>query len=167
MLKTTVVLLSTAILALAGGCSKSDSFDPAAMGADMGRQPWVVDIEALTVENENFRAAKWTGKHLQMTVMSLKPGEEIGLEQHNKNDQFLRIEQGQGRVLMGKSADNLSFNETVEDDWVVLIPAGYWHNVINTGTVDLKLYSIYSPGEHPANTVHATIEEAEADHHHH
>jgi mannose-6-phosphate isomerase-like protein (cupin superfamily) len=100
-------------------------------------------------------------------LMSLKPGEEIGLELHDDIDQFIRIEQGQGRVVMGKSRAALTFDKEVEGDWAILIPAGYWHNVINTGDVDLKLYSIYAPPEHPAGTVHATFADSEADHHHH
>jgi mannose-6-phosphate isomerase-like protein (cupin superfamily) len=152
------------------GCSNGSNGEPivtAPTGDDMGRTPWVVDIEEITVENTDFRIARWTGEYLQMTLMSLKPGEEIGLELHGDIDQFIRIEQGQGRVVMGKSRAALTFDEEVKGDWAILIPAGYWHNVINTGDVDLKLYSIYAPPEHPAGTVHATFADSEADHHHH
>ena len=152
------------------GCSNGSSGEPivtAPTGDDMGRTPWVVDIEEITVENTDFRIARWTGEYLQMTLMSLKPGEEIGLELHDDIDQFIRIEQGQGRVVMGKSRAALTFDKEVEGDWAILIPAGYWHNVINTGDVDLKLYSLYAPPEHPAGTVHATFADSEADHHHH
>jgi len=131
---------------------------------DLGSQPWAFDIEELTLSNDDFRAARWTGDYMQMTVMSIKPGGEIGLEAHPDVDQFLRIEQGSARILMGKNKDELSFIREVSDDWAIFIPAGYWHNLINTGKEDVKLYSIYSPPEHPKGTVHATIEDD--DHHH-
>ncbi len=136
---------------------------------DMGGEPFVVDIEQLTKANSDFRVAKWTGTNMQMTVMSIKPGGEVGLEVHNDIDQFLRIEQGTAKVLMGDSEDNLSFEEEAEDDFAIFVPAGKWHNIVNIGTADLKLYSIYAPAEHPKGTVHKTYEEAmeaEAEHHH-
>lgn len=138
----------------------------APVGDDRGRTPWVVNIEELTVNNADFRSARWTGQFLQMTVMSLAPSEEVGLEQHDDIDQFLRIEQGQARVVMGRSQDAMTFDEQVEDDWAIFVPAGYWHNVINTGDTALKLYSIYAPPEHRPGTVHATAADSAADHHH-
>ena len=133
---------------------------------DYGRQPWVVDIEDLTVTNENFRTTKWTGNNLQMTVMAIKPGGEIGLEKHDKGDQFIRVEAGKARVVMGTSKDTMTFNKTVSDDWAIFIPAGFWHNIINEGDTSLKVYVIYAPPEHPAGTVHKTFEESEAAHGH-
>ena len=133
---------------------------------DHGRQPWVVDIEDLTKNNNNFRTAKWTGKNLQMTVMSIKPRGEIGLEIHEKGDQFIRIEKGEARVVMGKSKDKMTFDRKVADDWAIFIPEGFWHNIINEGDEPLKVYVIYAPPEHPAGTVHKTFEEAEAAHGH-
>lgn len=135
---------------------------------DYGQQPYVVNIEELTVENNRFRVAKWTGTNLQMTVMSIPVGGEVGLEVHNDHDQFLRIEQGKAKVVMGASEDNLDFEKTAEDDFAIFVPAGSWHNIINIGSEDLKLYSIYAPAEHPKGTVHETFEEAmaaEAEHH--
>jgi mannose-6-phosphate isomerase-like protein (cupin superfamily) len=134
---------------------------------DYGKQPWVVDIEELTKNNETFRTAMWTGKYLQMTVMSIPVGGEIGLEVHTNEDQFIRVEAGKARVVMGPAKDDLPFDKNVSDDWAIFIPAGIWHNVINTGENPLKVYVIYSPPEHPAGTVHKTFEESEADHHHH
>lgn len=128
---------------------------------DHGTQPFVVDIEEATVANDTFRTAIWTGEQLQMTVMSIPVGEEIGLELHDENDQFLRIEQGQARVLMGDSPDNLTFDAPASDDFGIFVPKGKWHNIINTGDEPLKLYSIYAPSHHPSGTVHAT--KAEAD----
>jgi mannose-6-phosphate isomerase-like protein (cupin superfamily) len=133
---------------------------------DYGSHPWVVDIEDMTVKNENFRTTKWTGKNLQMTVMSVKPGGEIGFEKHDKNDQFIRVEQGQARIVMGKSKDKMTFDKIVSDDWAIFIPAGFWHNIINEGNKPLKVYAIYAPPEHPAGTVHKTFEESEAAHGH-
>jgi len=133
---------------------------------DYGRQPWVVDIEDLTVKNEMFRTTKWTGNHLQMTVMSIKPRGQIGLEKHDKGDQFIRVEHGEARVVMGRSKDKMTFDKKVSDDWAIFIPAGFWHNIINEGNKPLKVYVIYAPPEHAAGTMHKTFEESEAAHGH-
>lgn len=136
---------------------------------DYGSNPFVTDIEKATKENTNYRTALWTGSHLQLTLMSIEVGEDIGLEVHHDIDQFLRIEDGKGLVQMGDSEDQLDFEEQVEDDDVVLVPAGKWHNIKNTGDQPLKVYSIYAPAEHPHGTVHETRADgmaAEADHDH-
>ncbi|MFP7416392.1 cupin domain-containing protein [Priestia filamentosa] len=129
---------------------------------DYGRQPFVVNIKEATKQNKTFRTALWTGRHLQVTLMSIKQGEDIGLETHPKTDQFLRVEEGQGLVQMGKTKNNLSFRERVSDDDAIMVPAGTWHNVTNTGDRPLKIYAIYAPPEHPFGTVHRTKREAEA-----
>ncbi|CCC57696.1 cupin domain-containing protein [Caloramator australicus] len=129
---------------------------------DYGSKPFVVDIEKATKQNNNFRLALWTGNHLQLTLMSINPGEEIGLEIHPDIDQFLRIEEGQGVVMMGDRKDRLDFKANIYDNYAILIPAGKWHNLINTGNKPLKLYSIYAPPEHPKGTIHKTKEDAEA-----
>jgi mannose-6-phosphate isomerase-like protein (cupin superfamily) len=126
---------------------------------------WVRDIEQATIENSTFRTVLFTGEHTQLTVMRLAPGEDIGLESHTDIDQFLRVEQGQGRVELGRTADSVDETHEVEDDWAIIVPAGVWHNVVNTGTSDLKLYSLYSPPEHPPDTVHQTKAEAQAAEH--
>lgn len=123
---------------------------------------WAQNIEDATKSNQNFRTVLWTGDHSQLTVMSLAPGEEIGLEVHPTIDQFIRLEKGEARVEVGPAQDNLTESYEIEDDWAVIIPAGTWHNVINTGDKDVKLYSIYSPANHPADAVHVTKAEAEA-----
>lgn len=128
---------------------------------------WVENIEAATLANENFRTVLFTGQNVQLTVMSLEPGEEIGVEMHDHLDQFLRVEQGRARITMGPAEDEVTETHDVEDDWAVIIPGGTWHNVINTGDEDLKLYSLYSPPEHPEGTVHRTKAEADADEHDH
>ena len=133
---------------------------------DHGPNPYVVDIEELTVTNENFRTAAWTGKNMQMTVMAIQPGDDIGLEVHEDHDQFLRIESGVARVEMGPVADELE-NWEAGDDYAIFVPAGVWHNIVNTGDKPLKLYSIYAPAEHAHGTIHATKTEAEAAEHDH
>ncbi len=134
---------------------------------DYGPRPFVIDINEATTENQYFRSALWTGKHLQVTLMSIEPGEDVGLEVHPNLDQFIRIEQGEGLTKIGDRRDNLDFQARVYDDFVIIIPAGKWHNLINTGYEPLKLYSIYAPPEHPHGTVHRTKAEAEAAEEHH
>ncbi|MBK9726048.1 MAG: cupin domain-containing protein [Actinomycetales bacterium] len=129
---------------------------------DHGPKPYVVDVEQVTTANDTFRTAAWTGEHLQMTLMSIPVGGEIGLELHEGTDQFLRIEAGQARVQMGKAKDDLSYDKQVEADWAIFVPTGWWHNVTNTGDEPLKVYSIYAPSHHPHGTVHATKADAEA-----
>ncbi|ATW25799.1 cupin domain-containing protein [Candidatus Formimonas warabiya] len=129
---------------------------------DYGPAPFVVNIEEATKQNNNFRTALWTGNHLQLTLMSIPVGEDIGLEIHIDHDQFIRIEEGQGIVKMGDRKDRLYFQEKASDDYAIFIPAGTWHNLINTGNKPIKLYSIYAPPQHPKGTVHATKADAEA-----
>ncbi len=130
---------------------------------DQGRKPYITDIEAATLENSNFRTTLWTGAHLQLTVMSIPPGGDIGLEVHEETDQFLRVEQGRGRCEMGANEAKLDFVEDVADDDIILVPAGTWHNVTNVGDDDLKVYVLYGPADHAAGTIHPTQDDAEAD----
>jgi len=122
------------------------------------------NIEDRTLENSNFRKVLFTGKYMQLVVMSLKPREDIGEEVHDTVDQFFRIEEGEAKVVMNGEETILT------DDMVAIVPAGTLHNVINTSdTNDLKLYTIYAPANHPEGTIHATKEEAmaaEEEHHH-
>ena len=107
------------------------------------------------------------GNNLQVTLMTIPVGGDVGLEQHMGIDQFLRIEEGMAQVLMGDSQDKLDFVRDVEDDYAIFVPAGKWHNIVNKGDKPLKLYSIYAPAEHPHGTVHKTQQEAmEAEHAH-
>jgi mannose-6-phosphate isomerase-like protein (cupin superfamily) len=116
------------------------------------------NIERDTLKNRNFRKVIYTGKNSQLVLMSLKPKEEIGLETHPENDQFLRFEGGTGRVIVDES------KYTVKDGDAVVIPAGAKHNVVNTSaTEELKIYTIYSPPHHKDGTVHKTKEQAEKD----
>ena len=117
------------------------------------------DIEELTEANEDFRRVLYTGEHLQLVLMTLQPGEEIGEEVHADRDQFFRIEDGEGIITIdGKE-------NAVEDDIAVIVPAGARHNVRNTGDEPLRFYTIYGPPEHKDGIVQATKAEAEARHH--
>ena len=129
--------------------------------SDHGPCPFVTNIVQETLKNDYYRTALWTGKYLQLTLMSIE--DEIGLEMHPDLDQFIRLEQGEGIIMMGDSRKNLNFQRKVSDDYVILIPAGTWHNLINTGRKPIKLYSIYAPPQHPWGTVHETREDAEED----
>ncbi len=123
---------------------------------DYGPEPLVFNIEEATIENSNFRTAVWTGEHLQLTLMSINAGDDIGPEMHPHVDQFLRVEAGEGLAMMGESSENLHYRHRVTDGYAILIPAGTYHNVINTGSTPLKMYSIYAPPQHPRGTIHVT-----------
>lgn len=140
-------------------CPHCGNFTPGHWGGssqDHGKQPYVVNINRVAKENNNFRTAIWTGSDLQVTVMSIGVGDDVGLEVHHDVDQFLRVESGTGLVQMGKSKYQLTFERKVGDDAAIMVPAGYWHNLTNTGNKPLKLYSIYAPPEHPFGTIHRT-----------
>ena len=118
------------------------------------------NIEKVTVENEDFRRVLYTGEHLQLVLMTLQPGDEIGEEVHPDRDQFFRIEEGEGVIdIDGKE-------NRVEDDFAVIVPAGARHNVRNTGSAPLRLYTIYGPPEHRDQVVQSTKEEADRRHPH-
>lgn len=130
---------------------------------DTGPDPKAFDIEAETVANEHYRAVAWTGRYLQVTLMSIAPGESIGLEAHPETDQFLRIDAGKGRCVMGPAADRLDFEQEVGDGWSIQVPAGVWHDVVNTGDEPLRLYAVYAPVHHAPGIVQATSADAERD----
>ena len=114
------------------------------------------NIEKQTLNNNYFRQVLFTGRHAQLVVMCLQPGEEIGNEVHPKVDQFFRIEQGEAKFILNEKEAHV-----VRDGEAVIVPAGTFHNVINTGKKQLKLYTIYSPPNHPDGTVHKTKADAE------
>ena len=116
------------------------------------------NIETRTVENQDFRRVLYTGKHLQLVLMTLKPGEEIGEEVHDDRDHFFRIEEGHGEIRIDGTAN------VVEADFAVIVPAGARHNVVNTGKKPLRLYTIYGPPEHRDGVVHKDKAQAERDH---
>lgn len=116
------------------------------------------NIEKMTLENENFRKVLYTAKHCQLVVMSLQPGEEIGMEVHPENDQFFRFEAGTGKSFIDGNEYDLS------DGMSLIVPSGAKHNIVNTSATEkLKMYTLYSPPHHKDGTVHKTKADAEAD----
>ena len=121
---------------------------------------FVQNIEDLTVKNDEFRRVIYTAKNCQLVVMALKPKEEIGAEVHKKVDQFFRVEEGSGEAVLD------SVRTAIRAGFAIVVPAGMNHNIINTGSVPLKLYTIYSPPNHRDGVVHHTRADAEADNEH-
>jgi len=130
---------------------------------DIGPRPNAFDIERATKDNENYRSVAWSGRYLQVTLMSIPVGGDIGLEAHPETDQFLRLDAGRGRVQMGAAKDKLTFEQEVSDGWCVVVPAGAWHNITNIGTTPMQVYAIYAPAHHMPGKVQATAAVAEAD----
>lgn len=118
---------------------------------------YITNIEKATLENNLYRKVLYTGKHSQLVLMTIQPGDEIGVEVHSL-DQFIRIESGKAQVVLD------GVEHMLEDDWAVVIPAGTNHNVINTGDEPLRLYSIYTPPEHKDGTIHATKADETEEH---
>lgn len=121
---------------------------------------FIGDIEELTEENTDFRRVLYTGRHLQLVLMSLEPGEEIGEEVHDDRDQFFRVEEGEGEVWIDGNRTE------IEDDTAIVVPAGARHNIVNTGDEPLRLYTLYAPPEHRDGTVHPTKADADASEEH-
>jgi len=121
---------------------------------------FVADIEDLTEEDDDFRRVLYTGKNLQLVLMSIEPGGEIGEEVHDDGDQFFRVEEGKGEVVID------GHRSKIEGDFGIVVPAGARHNVINTGDKPLRLYTIYAPPEHRDGTVHRTKADADASDEH-
>lgn len=117
---------------------------------------FVENIEQLTTGNMHFRRVVYTGKHLQLVLMTLRPGEEIGAEVHEGHDQFFRVESGSGEVVIDGN------RRPIADDDAIIVPAGARHNVVNTGSEPLQLYTLYAPPEHRQDVVHPTKAEADA-----
>ena len=130
---------------------------------DIGPEPQSFDLEKATVQNTINRVVAWSGKYLQLTLMSIPVGEDIGLETHPETDQFLRLDAGRGRVQMGPTREQLDFDREVEDGWAIFVPAGTWHNVTNMGDEPLQLYAVYAPVHHASGKVHGTAADAERD----
>ena len=130
---------------------------------DIGPEPQSFNLEQQTTENSNYRTVAWSGRYLQLTLMSIPQGQDIGLEMHPETDQFLRLDAGQGRVQMGPTRDNLEFDQDVSDGWCILVPAGTWHNVTNIGNEPMQVYAIYAPPHHKPGKIQATSAIAAAD----
>lgn len=130
---------------------------------DIGPQPQSFDIERASKDNTNYRSVAWSGRYLQLTLMSIPIGGDIGLEAHPQTDQFIRLDAGHGRVQMGVAKDKLTFEKDVSDGWCVLVPAGTWHNITNTGQAPMQVYTIYAPAHHKPDKVQAMAANAKAD----
>lgn len=130
---------------------------------DIGPRPQSFDLETATVENPNYRTVAWSGKYLQVTLMSIPVGGDIGLEKHPETDQFIRLDAGRGRAQMGPAKDDLSFDQEVSDGWCVLVPAGSWHNITNIGDEPMQVYTVYAPQHHTPGKVHETKDVADHD----
>ena len=130
---------------------------------DYGNDPYIANITAASCENPYYRRILWTGDYLQVALMSIPVGDEVGLERHDENDQFIRIESGCAQVLMGKSAENLNIQKRINNNFSVMVPAGTWHNIKNIGSTTLKIYTVYAPPHHDKGTVHETRKVAEAE----
>ena len=123
---------------------------------DLGAKPQLLNIHNEVCRNTNFRAAIWTGENLQVTVMSIPVGGEVGLEFHEDVEQLLQIESGFARVYMGKSKNSVTCFGGADRNSLIIVPQKTWHNIVNVGHMPLKLYSVYAPPEHPFGTVHKT-----------
>ena len=128
---------------------------------DRGPMPFVTELNIVASMNPNYRSTIWTGNLLQLTVMSIPPYDDIGLEMHDDTDQFLFIVDGTGCVQMGPANDNIVFYKPVWTGNGIFVPAGTWHNIVNTGNADLKLFTVYAPPHHPHGTIHKTKADAE------
>jgi mannose-6-phosphate isomerase-like protein (cupin superfamily) len=122
------------------------------------KKGFVDNIEKLTTKNRDYRRVLYTGKHIQLVLMSLKPGEEIGAETHRGIDQFFRVDKGTGKVVINGTS------RKIKDGSAVIVPAGAKHNVINTGKEDLKLYTLYAPPEHRDGIVQKTKADEKEEH---
>lgn len=130
---------------------------------DIGPEPQSFNLEDATRANTNYRTVAWSGRYLQITLMSIPVGGDIGLEVHPETDQFLRLDAGRGRAQIGRSRDALTFDREVSDGWCVLIPAGTWHNVTNIGDEPMQVYAIYAPAHHKPGKIHKTASDAAVD----
>ncbi len=138
-----------------GRCSQGNKIQ------DVGNSPYAFNIEHASEANQNFRTTVWTGRNLQLTLMSIPVGEDIGTEIHDDIDQFIGIQSGVGEVCMGRLKNNMNYKQALNSDYAILIPAGTFHNIKNTGKSPLKLYSVYAPRKHPFGTVDKTKDDAE------
>ena len=130
---------------------------------DHGGEAFCAPLACAARRNQNFRQAYWTGRHLQVTLMSLRVHEDIGAEQHPDTDQLIRVESGQALVFLGDCRDSLKPHCRLNAGEAVLVPGGTWHNVRNIGCRPLKLTSVYAPPQHPKGTVHPTKADAQHD----
>jgi mannose-6-phosphate isomerase-like protein (cupin superfamily) len=155
MKRTILTGAGTTILCVAALAQQSGTLQKMKSASGAVMKGFVANIENLTTDNSNFRRVLYTGKNLQLVLMALKPGEEIGEEVHPSTDQFFRIEKGEGEVRINGEPTK------IKDGDALLVPAGARHNVVNTGSELLRLYTLYAPPEHQDGTMQATKAEAE------
>ncbi len=129
---------------------------------DHGQEPIIIDISQAADQNQNFRTVIWTGRHSQTVLMSIPAGGDIGLEMHAAADQFIYVESGRAIVRMGSSKEKLDVQRVISKGISVQVPAGIWHNIINSGNLPLKLFTIYAPPQHPRGEISTTKANAEA-----
>ncbi len=132
-------------------------------GCRCGSEPLIVNIQRVTGENSNYRTTLWTGDHLQLTLMTIPVGGDIGVEVHEDTDQFICIEQGCATVRMGNSKCSVQDVGNVRAGFAIAVPAGTWHNIVNRGNIPLRLYSLYAPPHHAPGTVHRTKADAQRE----
>ena len=123
---------------------------------DLGAKPQLINIHNEACQNTNFRTTIWTGENLQVTVMCIPVGGEVGLEFHEDVDQFIQVESGFAQVYMGNSKQCVTCFGRADQNSAIIVPKKTWHNIINVGRTPLKLYSVYAPPEHPFGTIHKT-----------
>ena len=127
---------------------------------DYGGNPFVFNISHAANMNQNFRTTLWTGEHMQLTVMNIPEGSDIGEEMHPTVDQFICVESGIAKVYFGADKNNMREVGYIKENYAVIIPSGTWHNIVNVGNVPMKVYTIYAPPQHPFDTVHKTKNDA-------
>ena len=132
-------------------------------GCNCGSEPLIVNIQRATGENSNYRTTLWTGDFLQLTLMTIPVGGDIGIEVHEDTDQFICIEQGCATVRMGNSKCSVQDVGNVRAGFAIVVPAGTWHNIVNRGSTPLRLYSLYAPPHHAPGTVHRTKADAQRE----
>lgn len=154
------------------GFGRNDHIEEEMERRDHGRRPYVVNIDKMTERNNAYLTTLWTGRRLQVLLMSLKAGEETGFERHAQNEEFIKIKEGRGYIQIGDSKHRLDVQQHVRKGDAIMIPAGKWHNLTNIGREPLKVYAIYAPPEHPYGTVQQTKKGSmnkphDPPHHHH
>ncbi|NLL77375.1 MAG: cupin domain-containing protein [Clostridiales bacterium] len=128
---------------------------------DQGARPFVTNLRQDTINNNYFITTRWTCRNMQLILMSVPINSDVGANVHQASDQFLYIEQGSALVVMGTCMDCLSYQARVTDNYAIIVPAGIWHNIINTGTIDLKMFSIYAPSMYSHGSIYPTKEDAD------
>lgn len=128
---------------------------------DSGPNPYAANMPCVAVNNQNYRTAFWTGNHLQLTLMCIPAGDDIGVEIHEDTDQYIRVEEGNALAMMGQTESCMNMQWELCAGDAIFVPSGTWHNVINISNCPLKLTSVYAPPHHPHGTIHQTKEDSQ------